>query len=219
MRDALGPGTILGYCTNVHAGTTPGDIEANLERHALAIKQRVAPREPMGVGLWLPAAAARSLRAGGRAQAFGDWLGERGLLPFTLNGFPYGDFHRPVVKHAVYRPDWTTSERLAYTIDLMHVLADLLAAVGPEAGEGSISTLPLGWPTDLDAPGRAEEAALNLRRAAREAAPSGPERRQCMCSSATVAIRRAPILGATAWIQNIRAAGKVEFGAYKKDPG
>ena len=26
-------------------------------------------------------------------QAFGDWLREVGLLPFTLNGFPYGDFH------------------------------------------------------------------------------------------------------------------------------
>ena len=170
MRDALGPGTTLGYCTNVHAGTTPGDIEANLERHALAIKQRVSPHEPMGVGLWLPAAAARVLREGGRAQAFGEWLGERGLLPFTLNGFPYGDFHRPVVKHAVYRPDWTTSERLAYTIDLMHVLAALLAAVGPGAGEGSISTLPLGRPADLDAHGSAEKAAVNLRRAAREAA-------------------------------------------------
>ena len=47
-------------------------------------------------------------------------------------------------------------------------------------------------------------------------AQSGPERRQGMRSSATVAIRRVPILGATAW--SIRAVGKPVFGAYKKRP-
>ena len=34
MRDALGPGTVLGYCTNVHAGATLGQTLANLETHA-----------------------------------------------------------------------------------------------------------------------------------------------------------------------------------------
>jgi hypothetical protein len=47
-----------------------------------------------------------------------------------------------VVKHAVYRPDWTDPRRLRYTLDLAAVLADVLPA---DAARGSISTLPLAW--------------------------------------------------------------------------
>ena len=60
----------------------------------------------------------------------------------TLNGFPYQSFQAPVVKHAVYHPDWTDPERLDYTLDLARVLADLLP---DDAARGSISTLPLAW--------------------------------------------------------------------------
>ena len=34
-------------------------------------------------------------------------------MPFTFNGFPYGDFHQSVVKHRVYEPTWADAERLA----------------------------------------------------------------------------------------------------------
>src|SRR5699024_9847612 len=47
------------------------------------------------------------------------------------------------VKLGVYSPDWTTPERLRFTKDCATVLAALL----PEGGTGSISTLPLGWRT------------------------------------------------------------------------
>ena len=67
-------------------------------------------------------------------EAFRDWLAEAGLLPYTVNGFPYGDFHRKVVKHDVYRPTWHTRARLDYTLDLIHVLDALL----PPGVEGSI---------------------------------------------------------------------------------
>jgi sugar phosphate isomerase/epimerase len=66
-----------------------------------------------------------------------DW----GVTTFTLNAFPQGDFHQPIVKKKVYLPDWTDRTRLKYTQDCAQVLVALL----PEDGFGSISTLPLGW--------------------------------------------------------------------------
>jgi hypothetical protein len=65
----------------------------------------------------------------------------------TLNGFPYAAFHQPVVKGAVYHPDWTTPERLRYTVDLARILAELLPA---DATRGSVSTLPLAWRAPWD---------------------------------------------------------------------
>lgn len=141
MHDVLGPGTILGYCTNVHAGSDWAQTKANLERHALAVKAQVSPHAPMGVGLWLSAATARELIERSRLDELRDWFGEHGLAAYTFNGFPYGDFHQPVVKHDVYRPDWSHRDRVEYTMWLARILASLL----PEGGEGSISTLPLGW--------------------------------------------------------------------------
>ncbi|HEV2694254.1 MAG TPA: metabolite traffic protein EboE, partial [Verrucomicrobiae bacterium] len=55
-----------------------------------------------------------------------------------INGFPYGQFHGTRVKEQVYRPDWTTPERLAYT----NLLFDLLAKLVPAGVAGSVSTLP-----------------------------------------------------------------------------
>src|SRR4051812_10177109 len=105
----------LGYCTNVHAGADLAGTRANLERHALAVKRRVSPNEPMGVGLWLSAVAAQKLLDDGETENFAGWLRDVGLVPFTLNGFPHGDFHQAVVKHRVYEPTWWQKERLTYT--------------------------------------------------------------------------------------------------------
>jgi hypothetical protein len=44
----------------------------------------------------------------------------------------------------VYQPDWTTPERLDYTVNLARILTDLLP---DDAERGSVSTLPLGWRT------------------------------------------------------------------------
>jgi hypothetical protein len=131
----------IGYCTNVHAGADLETTRANLARHSLAVKARVSPDQPMGIGLWLSAVASRKLRAEHQTEAFADWLGAVGLLPFTLNGFPHGDFHQPVVKHRVYEPTWWEQSRLDYTLDLIAIQHILL----PEGEEGSISTLPICW--------------------------------------------------------------------------
>lgn len=130
-----------GYCTNVHAGADLPQTRANLERFALDVKRQVSPSAPMGVGLWLSAAAAKSLRTEGNTRAFAEWLHGVGLVPFTFNGFPYGDFHKKVVKHDVYLPTWADERRLAYTLDLVAIQDALL----PRGMEGSISTLPIAW--------------------------------------------------------------------------
>jgi hypothetical protein len=58
-----------------------------------------------------------------------------------MNGFPYGGFHHTKVKDQVHAPDWTTNERVSYTIRLFHILEELL----PENMEGGISTSPLSY--------------------------------------------------------------------------
>ncbi|MFK7788566.1 MAG: metabolite traffic protein EboE [Phycisphaeraceae bacterium] len=153
MLNVLGPNTTLGYCTNVHAGASFEEMRSNLLQFAVPVKQRVSPDGPMGVGLWLSADAARYALANQAALSeLKSWMQGMGLLVYTVNGFPYGNFHEPIVKTKVYQPDWTTDDRYDYTLNLAKVLGELLP---DDATEGSSSTLPLGWPehsgrTDAD---------------------------------------------------------------------
>ena len=151
-----------GYCTNVHAGATLAQMRANLERHALGVKERYSPQRPMGVGLWLSAKAADELLLTHGETEFADWLAERGLVPYTLNGFPFGDFHQDVVKHRVYEPTWWQPERLHYTMQLVEIHDALL----PAGMEGSISTLPIAWGQPCPDREQLEIAANHLRQAA-----------------------------------------------------
>ncbi|MEC4818544.1 MAG: metabolite traffic protein EboE, partial [Scytonema sp. PMC 1069.18] len=94
-----------------------------------------------GIGLRLADVATRELLRGNALAEFQSWLSEENLYVFTLNGFPFGGFHRQIVKDQVYAPDWSKPERLEYTLRLVHILAQLL----PVGIEGSISTLPLSY--------------------------------------------------------------------------
>ncbi|MEU3626953.1 xylose isomerase [Amycolatopsis coloradensis] len=133
---------MISYCTNVHPAEDVEGIVAQLDRYALPVRERLGA-DRLGVGLWLSAPVARGLADDARARKdFRAELDARGLSVYTLNAFPYGGFHDEVVKHAVYRPEWTNSDRVAYTIDCVNVLSDLLAE---DATYGSISTLPLAW--------------------------------------------------------------------------
>jgi hypothetical protein len=161
--------TTFGYCTNVHANASLEKTRANLEKYALGVKRRISPNEPMGIGLWLSANAAQELVSSGQVAEFAAWLREIGLVPFTMNGFPYGDFHEPVVKHKVYQPTWYEPARLEYTLQLAEILNQLL----PPGVEGSISTLPIAWPAKLGEPLEQtllQAAAVNLRKAAQRLA-------------------------------------------------
>lgn len=152
----------VGYCTNVHAGRTLAETRENLQRHAVAVKQLYSPDRPMGVGLWLSAVTAAELISRGETPQFRDWLAERGLVPYTLNGFPYGDFHQEVVKHRVYEPTWWQPERLLYSMQLVEILDTIL----PPGLEGSISTLPIAWGAPCPDRSQFEKAAAQLRQAA-----------------------------------------------------
>ncbi len=136
----------IGYCTNVHAGTDIDAIRKNLEQFAVPARIE-AGVDHLGVGLWIPAKAAGQLV--GQVDEFAKFLNQRHLRPYTINGFPYDNFHQGVVKHAVYRPTWEEPSRREYTEQLAQILAAILPEHSAEDDEivGSISTLPIGWPS------------------------------------------------------------------------
>ncbi|WP_338848138.1 metabolite traffic protein EboE [Massilia sp. W12] len=137
----------LGYCSNIHAGETLAEIEAGLRQHLPLLRQHLqasgvlAPRAPLGLGLRLSAQAAAALQASVTLQEFAALLDNLGAYVFSINAFPYGEFHRKPVKQQVYEPDWSSSQRVRYSSDCARVLASL----SPLGEAGSISTVPLGW--------------------------------------------------------------------------
>ena len=128
----------LTYCTNIHAGETWRDVHAALARNLPAIRSAAAPGRPFGLGLRLSAQAAEDLNDPAAFAELEALLRAEDSYVFTINGFPYGDFHGRRVKEQVYAPDWSTPERLAYT----NRLADILARLLPAGMAGSISTVP-----------------------------------------------------------------------------
>lgn len=150
----------LSYCTNVHPAEDLRGVLAQLDTYADPIRRRL-DADVLGLGLWLAAPVAAGLAGSARARRkLRAELDARGLEVVTLNAFPYQSFHAPVVKHAVYRPDWTTEERLRYTLDCAEVLVDLLP---DDAYRGSVSSLPLAW-REPWGPVPAESAARMLSR-------------------------------------------------------
>ncbi|WP_241558526.1 metabolite traffic protein EboE [Paracnuella aquatica] len=139
----------LSYCTNIHPGENWNDHFAQLQQHVPQIKNSVSPHAPFGIGLRLANVASKDLAKPERLHAFKAWLQQHYCYVFTMNGFPYGGFHNTVVKADVHTPDWTTDDRVDYTIRLAQILAQLL----PDGEEGSISTNPLSyryWHNDAD---------------------------------------------------------------------
>ncbi|MEH2415668.1 metabolite traffic protein EboE [Nostoc sp.] len=131
----------LTYCSNIHPGESWLEVFANLEKYVPELKSRLSPTEAFGIGLRLADVAAKELLETNNLAKLQAWLSQQDLYVFTLNGFPYGGFHRQVVKDHVYAPDWSTEERVNYTLNLAKILATLL----PEGLDGGISTLPLSY--------------------------------------------------------------------------
>ncbi len=158
LRHAGGETVHLGYCTNVHPAEDLAGILGQLDTYAVPVREALGS-DLLGLGLWLAAPVAAELAADpALRRRLRTELDARGLEVVTLNGFPYAAFQAPVVKQDVYHPDWTTEQRLTYTLDLARVLADLLP---DDAARGSISTLPLAWRQPWDT-GRADTARRRL---------------------------------------------------------
>ncbi len=131
---------IIGYCTNVHAGTDLDSVLRNLETFAEPVRLGLGT-DSLGIGLWFSENAVHEALIPSNTERLRASLQRMGLFSYTFNGFPQGDFHSSVVKHRVYRPAWWQSDRAQYTQHLIELLDRLL-----EPGcSGSISTLPIAW--------------------------------------------------------------------------
>lgn len=163
----------LAYCTNVHRGETWAETFAALEKYTLAVKRRVSPTKPYGIGLRLSSHAANELGRPNELTAFKRWLDKNGCYVFTINGFPFGRFHGERVKEQVYVPDWTSNQRVDFTNQLFDILANLV----PANIEGSVSTVPGSFKEFVKSPDQLRAIRTNVfhcvEHAARVSALSG----------------------------------------------
>lgn len=160
----IGPGrqSHLTYCLNIHPGERWQDQRTAIEKWSTAVKARVSPDGPFGLGLRLGKAAADDLRDPFARRDVRDWLNSLGMYAFTVNAFPYGAFHGAAVKSGVYAPDWRAPGRLAYTTSVAAILADLL----PDGVAGSISTVPGSYRAWIERDGGEQEIVRSLAEAA-----------------------------------------------------
>ncbi len=131
----------LTYCLNIHKGESLQDICKCISLSASEVKRQLVPNQAMALGLRLSAKAAEELRTPQKREEFRQLLLDSEFYVFTINGFPYGQFHETEVKENVYAPDWRSSRRRDYTILLAEILADIL----PDGVNGSISTVPCSF--------------------------------------------------------------------------
>ena len=137
----LSHGIHLAYCTNIHRGGDWPETFRSLSEYTLRVRDRVSSGKPYAIGLRLGDTASRQLAQADALEKFRAWLDENNCYVFTINGFPYGDFHGKRVKEQVYKPDWTNPERVEYTKRLF----DILAEIAPAESGGSVSTVPCSF--------------------------------------------------------------------------
>ena len=130
----------LSYCTNLHPGLTVAAVRAGLAEFTVPTRKRFGL---LAAGLWLARPVVSELLATPTLlEGLRDDLHRAELSCYTLNTFPFGNFHDARVKENVYLPDWTTTARLDFTRESARVLADLMDA---DIVDGSLSTVPLGF--------------------------------------------------------------------------
>ncbi|MGY6648588.1 metabolite traffic protein EboE [Wenyingzhuangia sp. IMCC45574] len=137
----IGTSGHLSYCTNIHAGESWEATFKNIQKYVLGVKQNIVPEEAFGIGLRLSNEASIELNQAEKIEEFKEWLLENNMYVFTMNGFPYGNFHQEEIKDQVHAPDWTTQDRKNYTIRLFDILAEVI----PVNVTGGISTSPISY--------------------------------------------------------------------------
>ena len=130
----------LTYCSNIHAGESWADVRDALASALPNVRRHLGAQGPLAIGLRLSARAAEELEQPAALDRFLAFMQDGDYYVPTINGFPFGAFHRSRVKENVYLPDWRDRRRLAYTNRLAGLLAALLKDRG--LAEGSISTAP-----------------------------------------------------------------------------
>lgn len=131
----------LTYCTNIHPGESWEATFENLKEYIPKIKGELFVDKAFAIGLRVSDEASRELIKPAQLAEFKSWLKANNCYVFTLNGFPFGNFHRQVVKDEVHFPDWSTAARKEYTLRLFAILA----AIVPADMDGGISTSPLSY--------------------------------------------------------------------------
>ena len=134
----LNRGLHLAYCTNIHRGEDWAQTFRSLKTDVMSVRDRVSQNKAYAIGLRLSDLASRELSDPAVLETFQQWLKDQNCYIFTINGFPFGNFHGTRVKEQVYVPDWTSKDRLEYT----NRLFDLIAVLAPDGVDGSVSTLP-----------------------------------------------------------------------------
>ena len=130
------------YCLNIHPGETLSEVIETLCGPVAAVKRAVSKDRPYDIGLRLGSLAADEAFLPARLSALKQTLDESNLRVCHLNGFPYGQFHRTEVKRHVYLPDWSSQQRLEYTLKLAHILARIMPE---DENNATISTVPFGY--------------------------------------------------------------------------
>lgn len=152
----------LSYCTNVHPCRSRNDLERIITQEARSVQEQCG--FSIGVGLWLPEVVISEVAQDATVtKNIASLLADQGLQCFSLNAFPFGDFHSERVKEKVYLPDWSDVRRLDYTL----LCSQFLAAIVTGEDEGSISTLPLAYKQAAQSPGFSKRAIDQLMQLAR----------------------------------------------------
>ena len=161
--DAAAP-LLIGYCTNVHPSETLEELEGTLRGDIPSVRSALTREEGLtfGLGLRIGASLLRALSAPAEERRFARLLEAQGYSLFSVNGFPYGDFHASSVKERVYEPDWTDQKRLTYTIALAELIARL-----PGPRRRTISTVAGGFRPATETFERRQRIAEQLDAAAR----------------------------------------------------
>lgn len=132
----------LTYCCNVHPAETVESLNTVIAFFMSGVRQ-ARNLQIMGAGLWFSDQVSAELATDpAKCAELVNLLDRNGIKLFTLNGFPFGNFHAESVKEQVYTPDWSQSQRYNYTQRLAEILAICLP---DDMTEGTISTLPLGF--------------------------------------------------------------------------
>lgn len=131
----------LGFVGDVHPIDVLDDVVC-LVGSTLADVRAARALEHMASVPWLSIEAVRALESRGERANLRARLGDAGIAVTGLDAVAYGELDARPVKEGRFLPDWSDERRRRYTLAAAEVLADFLS---PDAVEGTLTSVPLGW--------------------------------------------------------------------------